>query len=419
MLPRIDPRTVEGTINHMDAGYLQPIVDRALGETVTVQDWQATLLGGLDSSPFAGGVYRVSGTAGTGMQRTRPWSVVVKVLRSPQGLVMPDGTHITREMAEDQRSFGYWRRELLAAQSGLLEGLPPGLRAPRNLGVTCIDEGQCWLWQEYIAEDRAWNWDDYREAAYRLGRWQGAPEMKTQGWPWLSRKWLAGWVHGPQTAIMDLVEQMNGWRHPLLATHFSPEELGALKQLWADRQRTLDRLAQLPQIVAHLDAYRANLVWQNGDLVLLDWAFVGLAALGEELAAFVGATLLLDLAPLVEAEQLEAVAFDGYLAGLRDAGWVGEEAHVWEAYRCAMPLRYAPITLASMLRTVIEPGFAGDWKRKTGKPLEEILAHRAGLLRFYLSRAADQSSHTVSKPSSATLVLEATAAAYASAETAA
>jgi hypothetical protein len=95
---------------------------------------------------------------------------------------------------------------------------------------------------------------------------------------------------------------------------------------------------------------------------------------------------LLDYVPLVDAEQLEQVAFHGYMAGLRAAGWSGDEALIWEAYRCAMPLRYAPMSMASMLRTVIQPDFAADWEQKAGKPLSEILTHRAGLVRFYLSR---------------------------------
>jgi len=51
-----------------------------------------------------------------------------------------------------------------------------------------------------------------------------------------------------------------------------------------------------------------------------------------------------------------------------------------------VPLRYAPASLASMLRTAVQPEFTADWERKTGKPLADILAHRAGLVRFYLSR---------------------------------
>jgi hypothetical protein len=108
--------------------------------------------------------------------------------------------------------------------------------------------------------------------------------------------------------------------------------------------------------------------------------------LGEELAAFIGATLLLDYVPLADAENLEQMAFAGYLAGLRVAGWSGDKALIWEAYHCAMPLRYAPMSMASMLRTAVQPDYATEWESQTVKPLADILAHRAGLIRFYLSR---------------------------------
>jgi Ser/Thr protein kinase RdoA (MazF antagonist) len=183
-----------------------------------------------------------------------------------------------------------------------------------------------------------------------------------------------------------MIEGMNGYQHPLLNAYFTPEELAALRQLWADRQSYLDRLAQLPQTLCHQDAHRGNLNWQGDDLALLDWSYVGAGALGEELAAFVGASLLLDYVPLADAEQLEQVAFAGYLAGLRTAGWTGDEAAIWKAYRCAMPLRYAPLTVATMLRTAVDPTYATEWEQKTGRPLADILAHRAGLVCFYLSR---------------------------------
>ncbi|HUM71126.1 MAG TPA: phosphotransferase, partial [Chloroflexota bacterium] len=291
---------------------------------------------------------------------------------------------------------GYWQREVLAAQSDLLAGLPAGLRAPRFLGVTHISKRECWLWQEYLPDDTNWTWADYGEAAFRLGQWQGACSKPPDTW-----------VHGPLTNILGMVEGMNGYQHPLLTTHFAPEELAALRQLWANRQTYLDRLVRLPKTLCHLDAHRGNLSRQNGDLALLDWAFVGVGALGEELAAFIGATLLLDYVPLADAAQLEQVAFDGYVAGLRAAGWSGGEVIIWEAYRCAMPLRYAPMSLASMLRAAVQPEFAADWERKTGKPLADILAHRAGLVRFVLQghavaasqkRVAPHPQHQASLP---------------------
>ncbi|MFZ1400809.1 MAG: hypothetical protein WAS33_28155, partial [Candidatus Promineifilaceae bacterium] len=343
----------------------------------------------LDSGPMAAGVYKVAGTAVANANNSLDWHLVVKILRSPEGFALPDGTMLTREMVETPNNFGYWQRERLVAQSNLLEQLPAGLRAPRFLDVTHISERECWLWQECLPEDHEWTWADYHEAAFRLGQWQGTAVSEPVDHPWLSQNWLANWVHGPLTTIFGMVDGMDGYNHPLLAAHFAPEELATLRQLWTDRQHILNRLTRLPQNLCHLDAHRGNLKWQDEALALLDWAFVGHGALGEELAAFIGATLLLDYVPLADAEQLEQAAFAGYIAGLRAAGWMGNDALIWEAYRCVMPLRYAPISVASMLRTVIQPDFAADWARKTGQPLTDILAHRAGLVRFYLSRQPD------------------------------
>ena len=389
MLTTVNSDLMLQQLQQMDVAELAPIVSQVLGQSVVISGWQVSLLGGLDSSPMAGGVYLMAGTAVIPNNATQNWHVVVKILRSPAGMTMPDGTCVTPEMAENQHHFGYWQRELMAAQSDLFDHLPTGLRVPHYLGITHISEGECWLWQEYLPQDGEWAWDDYRAAAYRLGQWQAA-DQKQFDHAWLSQTWLAAWVHGPLTNIFGMVEGMNGYQHPLLTAYFSPGELAALRQLWVDKQTYLDRLAQLPQTLCHLDAYRANLIWQGDDLVLLDWAFVGEGALGEEMAAFVGATLLLEHVPLAEAEQLEQVALAGYLAGLRAAGWAGDQATIEEAYLCAMSMRYAPLTLASMLRTVIQPDYAADWERKAGKPLTDILAHRAGLVRFYLTRQPNQ-----------------------------
>jgi len=376
---------IEQAVAQMDVAQLEIIVSQSVGEPVTVTVWQTALLGGLDSSPMAGGVYKVEGTAVTGTNHPYDFCFVVKILRSPEGFTMPNGRLVTHDMAENPHHFGYWRREILAAKSDILHQLPAELRVPRCLGITQVSEQECWLWQEYLPPDYNWTWDNYHQAAYRLGKWQG----KTHNLPqqdWLCRDWMAGWVHGPLTAILGIVEEMDGYQHPVLTTCFAPEELATVQQLWANRQTYLDRLTQLPRTLCHLDAHRGNLSWQGETLALLDWAFVGEGALGEELAAFVGATLLLDYVPLADAEQLEQVAFAGYLAGLRDAGWSGDEAIIWKAYRYAMPLRYALASLASMLRTAIQPDFVAEWERKTGKRLADILAHRAGLVRFYLSR---------------------------------
>ena len=393
MLTQVDVSVVAQAIAPIDVEALEIIVSRALAKPIEVLDWQVTLLGGLDSSPMAGGVYRVTGTAcskvADQLAITHEWDVVVKVLRSPAGMIMPDGTMIPKEMADDQQGFSFWQRESFVAQSNFENKLPVGLRIPQYLGTTHISDYECWLWQAYLPPDHHWTWDDYYTAAYRLGTWHAQPNDRAHH-NWFSQNWMVSWVHGPLSRIFAMVDEINGYEHPLLGAYFAPEELATLQELWRNRQNYLDRLAQLPQTLCHLDAHRGNMNWQGDDLMLLDWAFVGEAALGEELAAFVGATLLLDYVAIDDAEQLEQVALSGYIAGLRAEGWMGDEVDIWEAYRCAMPLRYAPASLVSILRTVVQPEFAATWVEQAGKPLADILAHRAGLVRFYLSRLQER-----------------------------
>ena len=69
---------------------------------------------------------------------------------------MPDGTAVTRNMAEDTHHFDYWQREALITQSKLLDSLPAGLRAPRSLGVTHVSRCETWLWWKYLPTDRDW-----------------------------------------------------------------------------------------------------------------------------------------------------------------------------------------------------------------------------------------------------------------------
>ena len=371
---------------NLTAALLEEVVGRAKGQLVTIKTWRVNLLGGLDSSPFAGGVYRLDGPAVTTTGRNTDWTIVLKIVRSPEGVTMPDGSTVSASAAEDQGSFAYWRREAICAQMDLGRRLPMNLRAPRFLGSTAINAGEHWLWFEYLPDHSRWTMTDYYQAAWFLGEWQSGSQRPVPAYPWLSRNWLASWTNGPLSRIFNHFEQVNGYKHPLLTSYFTPEELSACRELWANRQCTLSLLRRLPPTLCHFDAHRGNLAWCEDQLVLLDWAFVGYGARGEELAAFVGATLLLDHVPLEIAAELEEVALKGYLGGLRNGGWQGDEQVIKRVYRLTMALRYAPISLASMLRTATQPEIAISWEKKSGRPLSALLSHRAQLIRFFLSR---------------------------------
>lgn len=127
MMPKVKSFDGEQSIAQMDVTILESRVSQALSQPVTVTEWQVALLGGLDSSPMAGGVYKVMGTAVTPNNTSQSWCLVIKILRSPEGFPMPDGKVVTREMAEDRNNFGYWQREALAAQSDLFVAQPSAI----------------------------------------------------------------------------------------------------------------------------------------------------------------------------------------------------------------------------------------------------------------------------------------------------
>jgi hypothetical protein len=130
---------------------------------------------------------------------------------------------------------------------------------------------------------------------------------------WLSRRWLR--------AYLDLRLELTGLR--------SDEQEATLRALEAE-----------PQTFCHLDFYPENLFGDGEEPILVDWAYCGIAALGEDPGNFVPDGLLDGFVAADQADELERVVWDGYGAGFADAGWAGDERRVRFAF-CATPwLKY-------------------------------------------------------------------------------
>ncbi|MDP9369864.1 MAG: aminoglycoside phosphotransferase family protein, partial [Chloroflexota bacterium] len=310
----------DALVQAIDRAVLEPVVRRALdSEVAVVENLRATPLGGGIGAELGGGVpIRFTGTA-VDRGAARPWSVVLKVLRRPSaagGVSQPDPGH----------QF-YWRREAHLYASGLLDGLPAGLATPRCYGV---DEGAdgVRLWLEDVAEPAGVRWSlaRYGEAARHLGRFNGAyltgrslPEE-----PWLCRDLLRWrepavapfWAHLPDTEEAPRVRR--GW----------PGDLAArARRLWAERDRFLAALDDLPRVLCHGDAARRNLCARDVDgateTVAIDWGQSGPQPIGTDAAHLVANSVM--WARDREPANLPALAgpcFAGYLAGL-EAGWTG------------------------------------------------------------------------------------------------
>lgn len=256
------------------------------------------------------GLWLFSG-AGIGLEGSTPWSVVLKFIQRPEKETPPSDT-------------GYWKRELLLAQSEMTERMPGPVRAPHFYRKEETPDG-IWLWMELIKDSSpgSWTLDDYSFAARQLGAWNGrfTTGIPLPDQPWLSRQTVRSWVGD--------INPHKSWQFPLFQQYTSADFRNRCERLWVEREVFFRVLESLPTIFLHFDSQRHNLFIRKGadskqELVLIDWAICGLGPLGVELFNLVGFSCVHLLWPTSRAIQLADAAYDAYLQGLREVGWRGD-----------------------------------------------------------------------------------------------
>jgi Ser/Thr protein kinase RdoA (MazF antagonist) len=184
----------------------------------------------------------------------------------------------------------YWRREALVYGSALLDGLDD-LRAPELLGLFEREDGSVAIWLEDVPESPPWTPETLGAFARRLGRVQAAFARRLPDEDWLPRGFLRRYLE---------LHEIEG----------------------ADCEAVLARLDTLPHTLAHNDLHPANV---HGDgTVVLDWAFAGLAPLGLDAGVLVGDGIADDVIAAGQADAAGTAVWDGYSAGLREAGFDGD-----------------------------------------------------------------------------------------------
>ena len=113
------------------------------------------------------------------------------------------------------------------------------------------------------------------------------------------------------------------WAQPIVVELFDPGAREELGRLWGERDRWWDALDRLPLTLAHLDAFRGNLMSRTArgqvETVAIDWAFVGLAPLAADVATLVAASLFYHGDPL-DPHAVTTACLAATHDGLRDAG---------------------------------------------------------------------------------------------------
>jgi hypothetical protein len=363
----------ESLLESFDETTLTPLLRRALqNDTVDVSTWGIRQVYGGAGFGAAGGsaVHRVSGLAHD-RGDTLDWSLILKVLYPPAAL-------------SDATDWDYWRREAHVFESGLLEDVPGGLSAPRCFGVHDQPNGQCWIWLEDLKDDIGSEWplDHYCVVARHLGRFNGAylTERPLPTYPWLSREWLRGAVADAAPAIDRLRHAAD---HPLLRRACPPRILDDFLARWDERKMVLSALDRLPHTLCHFDPFRRNLFARCGcdgryDTVGIDWANTGIGALGWDIHILVASTLAWREIDVSRTRELDCIAFEGYLEGLKDAGWEGDPRQVRLGQTlpiCLWNIR----TLHMPVSTLLDEGRHGWLKESFGYSSSELADRLAQL----------------------------------------
>jgi hypothetical protein len=318
------------------------------------------------------GIWRVRGSAG---------SAVLKISSPP-----PDEVTGFWPTSDRPNHWNYWQREALAYTSGLAATAFPTIAPPSLLESHRRSDGLIELWLDDVAGAEGFAWPVPRIArfAYELGAGQASWAGRVPAEPWLSRRWLAQYLaEGPSRSV-DIRDA--DWDHPTVAAWPEPVRRD-LRRLWHERDRVLALAEAADRTLCHLDVWPANLIDANGTSTLLDWAFAGEGAIGEDLSNLIVDSFtdgLMDAALLPE---LADAATESYLRGLHDGGWSGSPDAVRVATAACGAAKYSWFAPALVGRAVRDERRPTNYSRDSSA--ESAVQRVTGLVEFISGWAAD------------------------------
>ena len=348
---------------------LAPVVRRALGvPAARPLEWSCEPLDVDLANPLTAGLFRVVGSAEVARGAVAPWRVILKVVEHPDFT----GTSLESGYAELPQDWNYWRREVLAYRSGLLERFTWPLRAVRCWGTEDVDDTTVRVWLEELdatVRRPRWSIGELAASAYDWGAFsaQGvAMAGEVEARPWAARRWLRGWVGTARVRGCDHASAHDGcWDHPLLRGRLPASARASCAELMGRAEVLLGRLEAMPRTVAHHDTQWNNFFRESlpegRRTVAIDWSFLGTAAVGEDLGHHIAVNLFHDAVRPGDAEEHEESATEAYLAGLRAYGWRGADEDVRFAGTATGALQTVSFAACFIARLCPDFGAVHQW----------------------------------------------------------
>jgi hypothetical protein len=322
-------------------------------------------------------------------------------------LRLADGTEVVRKVicrdrpavvphwpaGRDPSHWNHWRREVDAFDSGFTRSFAAhGLAAPELVGRASPADGVEVLFTTFVdgPSGAGLGVGDLCAVARALGEAQGSLAVPPGPHPpWWSRGWL--WQYalsrppGPEG-----YGDAGAWEHPVVVEGFGGrrhqlrERFG---RLLAEAPAWRSVMASLPTTLAHLDCWAKNVVVpSSGDPVLVDWAFCGLGAVGEDPGNLVPDGFLDHFFDPGRYAEVDAAVWGAYAEGLAAARWP------WplDMARLAMCLAVLKFAWVPALM-VANAGYAGPtgYGGRDGPELVEVFRRRAVVFEAMLERVEE------------------------------
>ncbi len=253
---------------------------------------------------------------------------IVKQLRRPEASGGSAWDRHWTAGSSTESHWNFWEREVRAYEHGLVDAYSEdGIRGPRCIAIDRTPDGiNLWLEDVDGVPGERWRLSQYAEAAEALGAAQARftdPTLRPS-FPWLSRNFLGDYSR-EKPVDWSLLTSDQAWSRPLVRDNV-PGELRRATNFLHDSRDALDAIAhRLPRTLCHLDFWSKNLFADAQGMVLIDWAFVGDGALGEDIGNLVLDAVFDHFVPAAQLAELHTLVFDAYLRGLRHGDWHGDE----------------------------------------------------------------------------------------------